>query len=143
MDTSKTYYESVMQDFAMYARGRTLEQYCRDQAVDYKWLLKAQKQYGIPEKSKPTRVAKRTKDKTLEETPEMIQLHFDPEENSDNIAGKVAEIFRPEPEAEVSQPNQAQWSVTSLSMTTPSGYEIEIRTTNPAAVSELLAKLTA
>lgn len=143
MDTSKTYYESVMQDFAMYARGRTLEQYCRDQAVDYKWLLKAQKQYGIPEKSKPTKPARRTKEKTPDETPEMIQLHFDPEENSGNIAEKVAEVFRAEPDTEVTPPHAAQWAVTSLSMTTPSGYEIEIRTDNPAAVSELLAKLTA
>ena len=29
MDTSKNYYETVMRDFTMYARGRTLEQYCR------------------------------------------------------------------------------------------------------------------
>ncbi len=143
MDTSKNYYESVMRDFATYARGRSLEQYCREEAVDYKWMLKAQKQYGIPEKAKPTKTAKRPKEKTPEETPEMIQLHFESEGNGESIAERVAEVFRREPETEVTPPKQSRWSVTSLRMTTPSGYEIEIRTDNPAAVSELLAKLTA
>ena len=143
MDTSKNYYETVMRDFAMYARGRTLEQYCRDEAVDYKWLQKAQKQYGIPDKGKTTKIIKRSKEKTQDETPEMIQLHFKPEDNADNIAEKMAEVFQSEPEAPAKQPVQEQWAVTSLKMTTPSGYEIEIRTDRPAAVSELLAKLTA
>ncbi len=143
MDTSKNYYETVMRDFAMYARGHSLEQYCRDEAVDYKWLQKAQKQYGIPEKSKSTRTIKRSKEKTPDETPEMIQLHFDPEDKADNITENVAEVLQPEPEVPVIQANTGKWSVTSLKVMTPSGHEIEIRTDKPSAVSELLVKLTA
>ncbi len=127
----------------MYARGRSLEQYCRDEAVDYKWLLKAQAQYGTPEKNKPTKSTKRSKEKNQEEAPQMIQLHFDPEENADNIAEKVAEVYQPKPETPVIQSNSGQWSVTSLKVMTPTGHEIEIRTDKPSAVSELLAKLTA
>ncbi len=73
----------------------------------------------------------------------MIQLHFDPEENADNIAEKVAEVYQPKPETPVIQSNSGQWSVTSLKVMTPTGHEIEIRTDKPSAVSELLAKLTA
>lgn len=34
METSKDYFESVIRDFKTYGRGRTLEQNCRDEAVD-------------------------------------------------------------------------------------------------------------
>lgn len=137
MDTSKNYYETVMRDFAMYARGRTLEQYCRDEAVDYKWLVKAKSQYGIAEKNTKTKASRNSN----ASTPEMIRLHFEPEENAGKVADKAAEA-RP---MDGGSPNDAEgsWSVTSLTVKTPSGYEIEIRTDKPSAVSELLTKLTA
>ena len=60
MDTSKDYYESVMRAFQTYGRGRTLEQYCRDEAVDFKWLQKARDLYGAVENANPPKPAKRT-----------------------------------------------------------------------------------
>lgn len=79
METSKNYYESVMRDFGMYARGRSLEQYCRDEAVDIKWLTKAMEQYGVPEEDRKPRQKRRAAVRTADKTPEMIRLHYDPE----------------------------------------------------------------
>lgn len=79
METSKNYYESVMRDFGMYARGRSLEQYCRDEAVDIKWLTKAKEQYGVPEEDRKPRQKRRAAVRTADKTPEMIRLHYDPE----------------------------------------------------------------
>lgn len=140
MDTSKDYYESVMRDFAMYGRGRSLEQFCIDQAVNYRWLVKAQSQYGIPEKN-TTKTARRNKTKT----PDMIQLHFEPEDRTDNAEAEKPDVDTPaNPEQTVTQDAiKGSWSIMSLMVMTPSGYEIEIRTDKPSAVSELLAKLTA
>lgn len=39
MDTSQKYFESLMSDFKSYGRGRSLEQFCRDEAVDFKRLV--------------------------------------------------------------------------------------------------------
>ena len=137
MDTSKNYYETVMRDFTMYARGRTLEQYCRDEAVDYKWLTKAQSQYGIPEKNTKAKASRNSNSRT----PDMIRLHFEPGDNAEKGTDKATEA-KP---IDGGSPDDAEgsWSVTSLTVKTPSGYEIEIRTDKPSAVSELLTKLTA
>ena len=62
----------MMRDFQTYGRGRTLEQYRRDEAGDYKWLTKAQSQYGTPEKTTKAKVARRNNTKT----PNRIRLHF-------------------------------------------------------------------
>lgn len=137
MDTSKNYYETVMRDFAMYARGRTLEQYCRDEAVDYRWLTKAQSQYGIPERNTKARSSRHSN----ANTPDMIQLHFEPEDNAEKMADKTTEA-KPM-DGDIPNDAKGSWSVMSLTVKTPSGDEIEIRTDRPSAVSELLAKLSA
>lgn len=136
-NTSKNYYESVMRDYKAYARGRSLEQYCRDEAVEYNWILKAQKQYGDIPEEKPRKKATR---KSKTESTDLIRLHFEedkPEEDnltvtSDKETPMVAEEEKTVP-----------WKVESLKVISPSGGEIEIRTSNLSAVSELLAKLTA
>ena len=58
MGTSKNYYEMVMRDFEMYTRGRTLEQYCCNDTVDYSWLVKIQSQNGNPDKSQKGKVSR-------------------------------------------------------------------------------------
>lgn len=135
-NTSKIYYEAVMRDYKAYARGRSLEQYCRDEAVDYHWLSKVQKEYGTSD-DKP-QVKKTRKVKT--EPADLIRLHFEddgqdspvmPDTTSEGKT-KIAEGKAPEP-----------WKVESLKVISPSGEGIEIRTSNLSAVAELLAKLTA
>lgn len=137
MDTSKDYYESVMRDFQTYGRGRTLEHYCRDEAVDYKWIEKAKSLYGDQPKAKAVKPTRKDKDKSQD----MIQLHFEPEptEGLDAQAAPTPETSPAEPAPPYAKP---QWRVSSLRVMTPLGHEIEIRTSNPPAVTELLAKLT-
>lgn len=137
MDTSKDYYEAVMRDFKLYARGRSLEQYCRDEAVDYQWLTKAKAIYGEPEATPKKKSSSKPKSKQ----PDMIKLHFEEDEPQDSSVGTPNEnLISRTPEPSVDTENE-QWSVASLKITTPSGDEIEIRSTKTSAVSQLLAKL--
>ena len=46
MDTSKKYYEDKLRDFNKYRRGRTLAQFCKDEGIDYDWMLKAKRKYS-------------------------------------------------------------------------------------------------
>lgn len=135
-NTSKNYYEAVMRDYKAYARGRSLEQYCRDEAVDYHWLSKVQKEYGTPEdkpRMKNTRKAKA-------EPADLIRLHFEDDgQESPGTPDITAEQKRRAMEEKEPEP----WKVESLKVISPSGEGIEIRTSNMSAVSELLAKLTA
>ena len=36
---SKEYFEKVMQDFNQHRNGRSLRKYCRDEAIDYDWVI--------------------------------------------------------------------------------------------------------
>ena len=36
---SKEYFEKVMQDYNQNRKGRSLRKYCKDEAVDYDWLI--------------------------------------------------------------------------------------------------------
>lgn len=137
MDTSKNYYESFMRDYQTYGRGRTLEQYCRDEGADFKWMEKAREQYGVPtfKKEKGSKRTKKSQDKPVD----MIQLHFDSEENptvNDQTENSAADTSEPR------KSEKKEWKITTLIILTPQGHEIEVRTSNWAAVSELLTKLT-
>ena len=119
-----------------------MEQYCRDEAINYKWLVKAQIEYGIPDKSPNVKPTKRDKAKT----PDLIQLHYEAEHPGDRDAAEApAEACEESPSKAQATPSSADgiWRVLSLTVKTPSGYEIEINTDNPTAVSELLSKLSA
>lgn len=140
MDTSRKYYETVMRDYSTYGCGRSLERYCRDEGIDYKWVLKAQELYGIQEKKKSTRPVVR---KSKQKAPDMINLHFEPESEEESSDGQLAETTEFEGAEEEVSGDEAQWKVSSLKVITPLGYEIEISTSNPSAVNELLTKLTA
>ena len=37
---SKEYFEKVMQDYNQHRNGRSLRKYCKDEAIDYDWVIK-------------------------------------------------------------------------------------------------------
>lgn len=43
---TREYFEKVMQDYNQAGNGRSLRKYCKDEAVDYKWLLEYKKTYS-------------------------------------------------------------------------------------------------
>lgn len=42
---SKDYFEKIMQDYNQHRNGRSLRKYCKDEAVDYDWLIEFKKTY--------------------------------------------------------------------------------------------------
>ena len=44
METRK-YFEKVMQDYNQNCKGRSLCKYCKEEAVDYDWLIEFKKSY--------------------------------------------------------------------------------------------------
>lgn len=54
---TKEYFEKVMQDYNQNRKGRTLRKYCKDEAVDYDWLIKYKNSYPGNVPPKPTREA--------------------------------------------------------------------------------------
>ena len=47
---TREYFEKVMQDYNQNGKGRSLRKYCKDEAVDYNWLMEFKKTYSA---SKP------------------------------------------------------------------------------------------
>jgi len=47
---TREYFEKVMQDYNQNRNGRSLRKYCKDEAVDYNWLMEYKKTYSA---SKP------------------------------------------------------------------------------------------
>lgn len=47
---SKEYFEKVMQDYNQNRKGRSLRKYCKDEAVDYDWLIQYKKTCPLQEK---------------------------------------------------------------------------------------------
>lgn len=42
---SKEYFEKIMQDFNQHRNGRSLRKYCKDEAIDYDWVIEFKKTY--------------------------------------------------------------------------------------------------
>ena len=42
---TREYFEKVMQDYNQNRKGRSLRKYCKDEAVDYNWLMEYKKTY--------------------------------------------------------------------------------------------------
>jgi len=42
---SKEYFEKVMQDYNQKRNGRSLRKYCKDEAIDYDWVMEYRKTY--------------------------------------------------------------------------------------------------
>ena len=49
---SKEYFEKVMQDYNQNRKGRSLRRYCKDETVDYDWLILYKKTYPLQEKKR-------------------------------------------------------------------------------------------
>ena len=47
---TREYFEKVMQDYNQNRNGRSLRKYCKNEAVDYNWLMEFKKTYSA---SKP------------------------------------------------------------------------------------------
>lgn len=47
---SKEYFELVILDYNQNRKGRSLRKYCKDEAVDYDWLIQYKKNYPLQEK---------------------------------------------------------------------------------------------
>lgn len=114
MDT-REYFEKVMQDYNQNRKGRSLRKYCKDEAVDYNWLMEYKKTYR-PIKTQPNA------GKNLSEG-EFIALTVE-----ENLS--------------LEQPTPVGWQVERLVLKSPAGDEMEIKCTNLYAVSELLRKMS-
>lgn len=44
---SKEYFEKVMQDYNQNCNGRSLRKYCKDEAIDYNWVIEYKKNYPL------------------------------------------------------------------------------------------------
>ena len=42
---TKEYFEKVMQDYNQHRKGRSLRKYCKEEGVDYGWLIEYKKNY--------------------------------------------------------------------------------------------------
>ena len=111
---TREYFEKVMQDFNQHRRGRNLRKYCRDEGIDYKWLSAYKKQYTS---------AKGTLKQ--EEEPSLIPLTI--------IDERFSEQSTPQ--------SESKWSVKQLVIASPSGEELEIKSTNLSVVVELLRNM--
>ena len=47
---SKEYFEKVMQDYNQYRKASSLGKYCKDEVVNYDWLIQYKKNYPLQEK---------------------------------------------------------------------------------------------
>lgn len=123
MDTSKKYYEDKIRDFNNYRRGRTLNQFCKDEGIDYNWMVKAKRKYSgrIP-------AAKPEETNEEEAVPSLIELHYE-----DDINGHVKEERNP---------LDVEWRVGPVVLTDPEGIEITINGGSAAALGRLLTKLS-
>ena len=103
---TKEYFEKVMQDFNQYRNGRSLKRYCRDEGIDYDWLIEYKKNYP-PRKEEPVI------------------------EHSNFISLTLEEKVMPQ-----------GWQVSQLTITSPSGDVIEIKSNNLLVAAELLRKMS-
>lgn len=121
--TSRKYYEDKLREFNQYKRGRTLQQFCKDEGIDYKWMLRAKKEY--------TRKDSDNTQRSNEDDSSLIQLHYENDVVEDS--GTVSE----RPLADRSR----GWTVGNVILTDPDGNEITISSGSAAALGNLLTKL--
>lgn len=109
---TREYFESVMQGFNQNRNGRSLRKYCIDNGVDYRWLSEYKKSYSS---NNPNEELKSSSFTQLDVIDEKSKTHDD---------------------------SVRTWEVSHLTLTTPSGESIEIKSNNLSAVSELLRKMS-
>jgi hypothetical protein len=66
---TREYFEKVMQDYNQNRNGRSLRKYCKDEAVDYNWLMEFKKTYTA---SKPVEQQSFISLSLEEETPKQM-----------------------------------------------------------------------
>lgn len=110
---SKEYFEKVMQDFNQNRKGRSLLKYCKDEAIDYDWVMEFKKNYP----------PKRSKASDAEAA------------NSKANTGFIPLMVKEE------EKTQGKWSVEKVLLKTPMGDTLEIKSNNMLAVAELLHKM--
>lgn len=104
-----------MQDYNQNREGRSLRKYCKDEAVDYDWLIEFKKSYRSN------------------------KLH--PDENKKLGEGEFIALIVEE-NFVLEQQTPAGWQVERLVLKSPTGDEMEIKCTNLFAVAELLRKMS-
>ncbi len=112
---TREYFEKVMQDYNQNRKGRSLRKYCKDEAVDYDWLVEFKKSYRSS-KIQPN------------ENKKLGEGEF--------VALAVEESLAPDKQAPTG------WQVERLILKSPAGDEMEIKCTNLFAVAELLHKMS-
>lgn len=110
---SKEYFEKVMQDFNQNRKGRSLLKYCKDEAIDYDWVMEFKKNYP----------SKRSKASDAEAA------------NGKANTGFIPLMVKEE------EKTQGKWSVEKVLLKTPMGDTLEIKSNNMLAVAELLHKM--
>lgn len=119
METSKAYFEDILRRFETERRGRTLFQFCRDEAVEYKDLMAYKRSIGS--KGKSRRKNEPEPDPQMEELEELVELTV-----IDDAGPEAATV---------------QWQVISLTVRTPEGDIINLNCDSAPAVARLLSKL--
>lgn len=127
MDTSKKYYEDTILDFNRRRRGRSLCQFCKDEGIDYQWLLKAKRKYS----NKPQDEEEKTPEGCSENTDdiELIKVHYIDDSVPDNTTA--------------TPDRNREWRVVSLLLVDPDGNSISIGEGSAMAIGKLLSKLAA
>lgn len=127
MDTSRKYYEDTILDFNRRRRGRSLCQFCKDEGIDYQWLLKAKRKYS---------------DRTREEE---TSKHDDSSENPEDI--EIIKVHYVDDTASASNDRatdqKQEWRVGSLMLIDPDGNSIAIGGGSAQVLGKLLTKLAA
>lgn len=80
---TKEYFEKVMQDYNQHRKGRSLRKYCKEEGVDYDWLIEYKKNY-------PPR-----KEETSAEVPGFISLSL--EEKTIPTGWQVSQLVLSDP----------------------------------------------
>ena len=84
---TKEYFEKVMQDYNQHRNGRSLRKYCKEEGVDYNWLIEYKKNY-------PPR-----KEESVSETPGFISLSL--EEKTISSGWQVTQLVLSSPNGDM------------------------------------------
>ncbi len=75
---TKEYFEKVMQDYNQHRNGRSLRKYCKEEGVDYDWLIEYKKNYPArksePAIEAPSFISLSLEEKTMPSVWQVAQL---------------------------------------------------------------------
>ena len=67
------HFEVQLRDFNKYRRGRTLAQFCRDEGIDYDWMLKVKRKYS----GRARQIQSEESTDETDSLPSLIELHYE------------------------------------------------------------------